>query len=150
MFLVIDIVVLFNSFPVLTYCFLFLLSFPVIPLSLLFLLSFPGYSFLLFFSRCFVPVISFLLFHFCFFRSHCFRQVRPVRFSRLQPSSDPDLMRQGCRFICPSVFSLLRCPRSGSSRMPGRLPHRQGFPQSPPLPRSHRSLRKSHRRRVLS
>ena len=67
MFLVIDIVVLFNSFPVLTYCFLFLLSFPVIPLSLLFLLSFPGYSFLLFFSRCFVPVISFLLFHSCYF-----------------------------------------------------------------------------------
>lgn len=67
MFLVIDIVVLFNSFPVLTYCFLFLLSFPVIPLSLLFLLSFPGYSFLLFFSRCFVPVISFLFFPFPLF-----------------------------------------------------------------------------------
>ena len=161
MFLVIDIVVL--SYYVLTYCFLFLLSFPVIPLSLFFLSSFscysfpvisfpvisfllflsscpfPGYSFILFFSRCFVPVISFL-----FFRSPCFPADPP---GPLQPASEPGLMRQRCSFIRPAVFSLLRCPRNGSSRMPDRLLSRQGLPQDLPLPRS---LRRSHRRRVLS
>ena len=171
MFLVIDIVVL--SYYVLTYCFLFLLSFPVIPLSLFFLSSFscysfpvisfpvilfllflfllflfllflsscpfPGYTFILFFSRCFVPVISFL-----FFRSPCFPADPP---GPLQPASEPGLMRQRCSFIRPAVFSLLRCPRNGSSRMPDRLLSRQGLPQDLPLPRS---LRRSHRRRVLS
>ena len=161
MFLVIDIVVL--SYYVLTYCFLFLLSFPVIPLSLFFLssfscYSFPVISFLLFLSCYFFPLVLFpvilssysfravlfLLFHSCFFRSPCFPADPP---GLLQPASGRGLMRQCCSIIHPAAFSLLRCPRNGSSRMPGRLPHLQGFPQSPPLPRS---LRRSHRRRVLS
>ena len=167
MFLVIDIVVL--SYYVLTYCFLFLLSFPVIPLSLFFLSSFSCYSFpvilflsflfLLFLSCYFFPLVLFpvilssysfravlflLLFHSCFFRSPCFPADPP---GPLQPASEPGLMRQRCSFIRPAVFSLLRCPRNGSSRMPDRLLSRQGLPQDLPLPRS---LRRSHRRRVLS
>ena len=156
MFLVIDIVVL--SYYVLTYCFLFLLSFPVIPLSLFFLssfscYSFPVISFLLSFSRLYFHLILFalfcscyffLLFHSCFFRSPYFPADPP---GLLQPDSEPGLMRQRCSFIRPAVFSLLRCPRNGSSRMPDRLLSRQGLPQDLPLPRS---LRRSHRRRVLS
>ena len=162
MFLVIDIVVL--SYSVLTYCFLFLFSFPVIPLSLFFLssfscYSFPVISFLLFLSCYFFPLVLFpvilssysfravlflLLFHSCFFRSPCFPADPP---GLLQPASEPGLMRQCCSFIRPAVFSLLRCPRNGSSRMPDRLLSRQGLPQDLPLPRS---LRRSHRRRVLS